>query len=160
MKTSFVPGSYEKKDLRPFPPRRTKERPPTCLSRSRAMSPEEGTNLAYRQGNPLLGLLPREHAHFGIWREHRGLHGDGIRMRRDIIRQDKYGRLAIAHEIASHGEDEVGVGAVHLGQKFVDRLHRDVGPALDQFRTPALYIGFVEKVAHLRTRPAGLRQHA
>ena len=56
--------------------------------------------LAHRQGNPLLGLLPREHAHFGVWREHRGLHGDGVRMRRDIIRQDQYGRVAIVHEIA------------------------------------------------------------
>src|SRR5207253_405275 len=84
------------------------------LSRSRAMCPEEGTYLAHRQGNPLLGLLPREHAHFGPWREHRGLHGHGVRMRRDIIRQDQYGRLTIAHEIARHGKDEVGVGAVHL----------------------------------------------
>src|SRR2546422_996579 len=40
------------------------------------MCPEEGTYLAHRQGNPLLGLLPREYAHFGLWREHRGLHGD------------------------------------------------------------------------------------
>src|SRR4029077_2985529 len=79
---------------------------------SRAMSPEEGMYLAHRQGNPLLGLLPREHAHFGVWREHRSFHGDGVRMRRDIVRQDQYGRLAIAHEIACHREDEVGVGAV------------------------------------------------
>src|SRR6202049_664561 len=73
------------------------------------MRPEEGSYLAHRQGNPLLGLLPREHAHFGLWREHRCLHGDGVRMCRDIIRQDQYGRLAIAHEIACHGEDEVGL---------------------------------------------------
>jgi hypothetical protein len=33
-------------------------------------------------------------------------------MSRDIIRQDEDGRLAIAHKIARHGEDEVGVGAV------------------------------------------------
>ena len=37
------------------------------------------------------------------------------------------------------------------GQEFFDLLHRDVGPALDQFRPPALHIGFVEKVTHLRT---------
>ena len=89
------------------------------------MCPEEGTNLSHRQGNSLLGLLPREHAHFGVWREHRGLHCDGVRMRRDIIGQDQYGRLAMAHEIACHREDEVGVAAVHLGQKFVDHLHGD-----------------------------------
>ena len=64
-----------------------------------------------------------------------------------------------AHEIARHGEDEVGVGAVHLGQEPVDHLHRDVGPALDQLRTPALHVVVVEEIAHLRTGPAGLRQH-
>jgi hypothetical protein len=35
----------------------------------------EGTYLAHRQGNPLLGLLPREHAHFGLRSEHRALRG-------------------------------------------------------------------------------------
>src|SRR5438105_4520829 len=80
------------------------------LSGSRPMRPEEGTYLAHRQGNPLLGLLPREHADFGLRREHRGLHGDDVRMRGDIVGQDQYGRLAIAHEIARHREDEVGVG--------------------------------------------------
>src|SRR5580658_8492363 len=71
---------------------------------SRVVRPEEGMYLAHRQGNPLLGLFPREYAHFGLWREHRGLHGDGVRMRRDIIRQDLYRRLAIANEIACCGE--------------------------------------------------------
>ena len=60
------------------------------------MRPEEGTYLAHRQGNPLLGLFPREHAHFGLRREHRGLHGDGVWMRGDIVGQDQYRRLAIA----------------------------------------------------------------
>ena len=64
------------------------------------MRPDEGTYLAHRQGNPLLGLLPGEDAHFRVWREHRGLHGHGVGMRRDIIRQDQYGRVAIVHEIA------------------------------------------------------------
>src|SRR6202023_1368060 len=89
------------------------------LSRSWTMCPEEGMYLAHRQGNPLLGLLPREHAHFGPWREHRGLHGDGVGMPRDIVRQNQYGRLAAAHEIARHGENEVRFGAVHLREKFV-----------------------------------------
>src|SRR6185312_3824417 len=129
------------------------------LSRSRPMRLKEGTYLAHRQRNPLLGLLPWEYTHLGLWREHRGLHGDGVRMRRDIIRQDQYGCLAIAHEIACHGEDEVGVRAVHLSQKFVDHLYSDFGTSLDQFRPPALHIGVVKKVTHLRTRSAGLRQH-
>ena len=52
------------------------------------MRPEEGTYLAHRQRNPLLRLFPREHAHFCLRREHRGLHGNSVRMRQDIIRQD------------------------------------------------------------------------
>ena len=62
-------------------------------------------------------------------------HRDRVRMRRDIIRQDQNGRLAVAHEIAGHREDEVGISAIHLRQKFLDHLHGDVGPTLDQFRT-------------------------
>jgi hypothetical protein len=53
-------------------------------------------------------------------------------MSRNIVRLDQYGPLAIAHEIACPGEDEVGDGAEHLGQKFFDHLYRDV-PALDEF---------------------------
>ena len=33
------------------------------------MRPEKGSYLANRQGNPLLGLFPREHAGFGVWRD-------------------------------------------------------------------------------------------
>ena len=38
-------------------------------------------NLAHGQGDSLLGFSPREHAHFGLGREQRALHGDGVRMR-------------------------------------------------------------------------------
>src|SRR5438445_5886467 len=50
---------------------------------------EEGMNLAHRQGDSLLGFFPREHAHFGLWREHRALHGDGVWVRGDLVRQDQ-----------------------------------------------------------------------
>src|SRR5207248_2173401 len=123
------------------------------------MRPEKGTYLAYRQRYPLLGLLPRKHADFGLWREHRGLHRDGVWMRRNIIRQDQYRRLAVADEIARDGEDEIGIGAIHFGQEFIDRLHRDVASSRGQLRTPVLHVSFVEKVAHFRARAAGLRQH-
>ena len=131
----------------------------SSLCRHRPMRAQERTDLAHRQRNSLLRLLPREHAHFRLRREHRGLHRDRIRMRRNIVRQDQHRRLATAHEIARHGEHEVGVGAVHLGQELIDLLHRDLGPALDQFRTPALHVVVVEQVAHLRARAARLRQH-
>ena len=55
---------------------------------SRPMCLEEGTNLAHRQGDSLLGLFPGEHAHFGLWREHRAFHGGGVWVRGGIVRQD------------------------------------------------------------------------
>src|SRR5713226_2402726 len=60
--------------------------PAIPLLLSRPMRLQEGTYLAHRQGNPLLGLLPRENAYFGLRRKHRTLHGDSVRMRRDIVR--------------------------------------------------------------------------
>src|SRR6476661_2080835 len=70
---------------------------------------EEGMNLAHRQGDSLFGFFPGEDAHFGLWREHRALHGDGVGVRGDLVRQHQDWVLATAHEIACHGEDEVGV---------------------------------------------------
>jgi hypothetical protein len=46
----------------------------------------------------------------------------------EVVRQHEYRRPAVAHEIARHGKDEVGVGAVHLGEEGVEHRHRDVGP--------------------------------
>ncbi len=46
-------------------------------------------NLTHRQRDSVLGFFPREHAHFGLWREHRALHGDGVGVRRDLVRQDQ-----------------------------------------------------------------------
>src|SRR4029077_8999469 len=73
---------------------------------SRPMRLEEGMDLAHRQRNPLFGLFPGEDAHFGFRREHRALHGDGVWMSRDLVRQDQDRVLATTHEIAGHGEDE------------------------------------------------------
>src|SRR5262245_66576224 len=70
------------------------------LNRSEPMRPEEGTYLAHRQGNPLLRLLPWKHTHFCLGREHRGFHGEGVRMRRGIFRQDQYWSPAITNLIA------------------------------------------------------------
>jgi hypothetical protein len=75
---------------------------------------EEGMNLAHRQGDSLLGFFPREHAHFGLGREQRALHGDSVWMRGDLVRQHQDWVLAITHETAGHGEDEVGVGFEHV----------------------------------------------
>ena len=58
---------------------------------SRLMRLEEGMDLAHRLGNPLFGFFPGEDAYFGFRREHRAFYGDGVRMRRDIIRQDQTG---------------------------------------------------------------------
>src|SRR5919108_399859 len=58
-------------------------------------------------------------------------------VRPDVVRQDQYRRLARTHEVARHGEDEVGVGTVHRSQEGVDHLHCDVGPAGAERRAPA-----------------------
>jgi hypothetical protein len=49
---------------------------------------EEGMNLAHRQGNSLLGFLPREHAHLCLRRQYGALHGDGVWVRADLVWQD------------------------------------------------------------------------
>ena len=74
-------------------------------------------NLAHRQGNSFLGFFPGEDAHLGFWREHRALHGDGVWVRRDVVRQDQDRVLTTTDEIVCHGEDEIGVGFEHLGHE-------------------------------------------
>src|ERR1051326_4577612 len=39
---------------------------------------EERTDLSYRHGDAPLRVFPREHARFGLRREHHTLHGDGV----------------------------------------------------------------------------------
>ena len=94
-------------------------------------------NLAHRQGNSLLGFFPGEDAHLGFWREHRALQGDGVWVRRDVVRQDQDRILATPHEITCHGEHEVRVGLEHSGDELVGCLQRDLRPFRDQRRTPA-----------------------
>jgi hypothetical protein len=50
--------------------------------------------MAHRLGNLVLGLLPRVEAHVGIRRETHDLHGHGVRVRGDVVRQYQYGPLA------------------------------------------------------------------
>jgi len=44
------------------------------------MRAKQRTNLPNGQRNPFFGLLPWKHADFCLRREHRRLHGDGVRM--------------------------------------------------------------------------------
>ena len=57
-------------------------------------------------------------------------HGHGVRVRRDVVRQDQDRGLAGPHEIARHGEHEVGAPGVHVRQEVVHHVHGDVGLAL------------------------------
>ncbi len=50
------------------------------------------------------------------------LHGHGVWVRRDIVRQHQDRRLAPPHEIARYGEHEVGVGAIHPVQERIHHL--------------------------------------
>ena len=100
------------------------------------MRAHERTYLPHRQGNSFLRLLPGENAHFGVWREHRALHGDGIGMGGDFVRQDEDRILAATDELTRHCEDEVWTRFEHPSNKSVGRLLRDLGPLGDQRRSP------------------------
>ena len=121
---------------------------------------EEGMNLAHRQRDSLLGFLPGEDAHLGFWCKHRALHGDGVWVRGNFVRQDQDRILATPHKITGHGEHEVRVGLEHSGDELVGRLQRDLRPFRGQRRTPARpECARVLTVAHLRTPAHRLRQH-
>src|SRR5580704_447901 len=81
-------------------------------------------------------------------------------MRWDIVRHDQYGRLATAHEITRHCENEVGVGPEHLRHEFFDRLLCGVRPAFQKFRSPARHTAVVEDIGHLWPEPYRLRRYA
>ena len=76
-------------------------------------APSERMDLSHCQRNPLLRVLPREHAHFGLRRQHRRLHRDGIRMRWNIVRHDQHRRLAVAHE------SRVTVKTKSAGERYI-----------------------------------------
>jgi hypothetical protein len=80
-------------------------------------------------------------------------------MRGNIIGQDQDRRATVANEIARHRENEIGVGAIHPGQKFFSLLHADVGPPFHELGSPAFHVVGVEQVAHLGPRAGRLRQH-
>jgi len=65
---------------------------------------------------------------------------------------DQHRGLAVAHEVAGDGEDEVA-GAVHLRQELVGHLHRDLGPC------PTARTAVVEDGRLLRPEPDGLGRY-
>src|SRR5690349_15461813 len=85
---------------------------PTRSNLRRPVRAQERADLAHRQRNPLLRLLPRKQADLGIRRQHRRLHRDVVGMRRDIVGQHQYRRLALADEIAVYREDEIRIVAI------------------------------------------------
>ena len=83
----------------------------------------------------------------------------------DVVRQDQDRVLATTHEIACHGEDEVGVRFEHLGHKLVGRLHRDLGPLAvskgpQLFQNVPGYLGLrISDASPRAASPAPLRQY-
>src|SRR5262245_50787351 len=124
------------------------------------MGAKEGTYLAYCERDSFLGLLPREHAYLGVRRKHRALHGDGVWVRGNFVRQHQNRVLARAHELARHREDEVGIGLEHPNHELLGHLYRDVGTLGGNLRWPSLpECTRVVPVAHLRTPAHRLRHH-
>jgi hypothetical protein len=60
--------------------------PVSAGSGHRLMRPEKVAHMAHRLGNPVLGLLPRVDAHFGLRSETHDLHGHSVWVRRDVVR--------------------------------------------------------------------------
>ena len=122
---------------------------PTVLSGSWAVCLQEGTDLANGEGNPLLRFLPWEHADLGLWRRHRGFHGDSIGVRRDIVGQTAGsgrppGRRRL--EFRDQGlEVAHGVGREHAFPKFLGGIR----PAAASRRSSGGGSG------HQRTRATG-----
>jgi hypothetical protein len=84
--------------------------------------------MVYCLGNQILGVLPGVDACFGLRRETHGLHGHGVRVRRDVVRQDQDRRLAGAHEVVRHGVDEVGA----LGVNWLRVLYTAEPPQIEE----------------------------
>ena len=76
-----------------------------------------------------------------------------------VIRQDQYGRLTTAHEIARHGEDEVGVGAEHPVQESVGHFLRDVGRRLTTSPAPTRSFGCRSRRWAAPPEPDRVRRH-
>jgi hypothetical protein len=94
---------------------------------SQLMRLQKRMNLANRQRDSILRFFPREQAHFGLGREHRALHGDGVWVRGHLVRQHQDWILATPHEIARDGKHEVGIRFEHISHKLVGCLQRDLG---------------------------------
>src|SRR5260370_42169796 len=101
-------------------------------------------------------ILPGIDGHLGLRGEAGHLHRDLVRVRGHVVRRYEQRRLDGAHEIARHGENEVGAVGVHAGEEGMDHVHRDVG-ALRAKRWPtALDVVLAEKVRDLRPETGGL----
>src|SRR5262245_51311041 len=122
------------------------------------MGPKERTYLSYSERNSFPGLLPREHAHLGVRREHRAFHGNCVWVRRNFVWQHENRVLARAHELARHGEDEVGIGLEHPDHELLGRLHRDIRTLGSDLSGPSLpECTRVVSVAHFRSPAHRLR---
>jgi hypothetical protein len=64
-----------------------------------AVCPQESAHVALGQGKPVFALFPGVEAHLRARCKQSRLHSDGIRMSRDVIRQDQNG-LALRRSIA------------------------------------------------------------
>ena len=93
------------------------------------MRAKERTYLANRQWNPLLRLLPREHAQFGFRRKHRGFDGHGIRMSRNVVGQNQNRRLTVPDEIARHLLLPDGEGTGQARRAGLSAFALPAGPA-------------------------------
>src|SRR6266849_8359904 len=117
---------------------------------------EEAPRVLHDLVDVLRRIFPGIDGHLGLRGETGHLHRDLVRVRGHVVGRDQQRRPDGAHEIARHGEDEVGALRVHAGEEVMDHGHRDVGALLAKLRPPALDVVLVEKIRDLRPETAGL----
>ena len=104
------------------------------------MRPEEVAHMAYCLGNQVLGIFPGVDAHFRLRRETYDLHGYGVRVRRDIVRQqraiqNRLDRLGVGPHSA--GVEAPGRGRTVTGRRDpVSRLLPEEALVVKQRRLP------------------------
>src|SRR5437868_8696616 len=98
----------------------------------RAVGLEEGADVAQRDRDLLRVRLPRIEAHLRVRGQVDGLDRNRVGVRRNVVGQHQDGGPALTHEVARHGEHEIGVLAVHVFEKGAGLLHRDIGAAFAQ----------------------------
>ena len=133
-------------------------RPEKIVRLRRQVPLQEGARAVDGAGLQLRRILPGKHRDLGARRKRGDVDRNLERMRRHVVGQHQHRRLARLREVARHAVHEIGTHAVQAVQVFLDRFHRDIGPALAELLGPNVAPGVEHVVRLLRPVPDRLAQ--